>query len=685
MILAIVSFILGILRGRFAFAPYRTQEDLPLDVVGIVQTVRSSQSGLSFVMQTKDARIRVWTDVQDVREGDQVRVCGMGEVPQPPANPGGFDTLIYDGARGVKWELKAEEIEILSRGHRPYVFRYLFLSRIRSTLESLLPKEQEGAILAILAGDRSDMDAGMTEAFQDCGIAHIIAVSGLHVQVLCTMLEWCLGKIMARKKALAVTGGCVWGYCFLTGGAVSTIRAAMMLTLRFGAVLCGRKEDPLNSLGLSALCVLLWRPLYLFDAAFQLSFMATLALFVARRPWLRCYRIPMKLRRSLATALAVVTWSAPVTLLHFHQISLYAVLLNLLVVPLMSIVILASLGAVLLSHFSADLARFLVGCVYYVLVFYREGCGLMLRWRGGILRLGAMPGSAVLLYYTLYILWIIPIRVRKIRFLHIGCFVLFCVILCLHHLQTQALFLSIGQGDCMLLRSRGRAYIIDAGPGYDRCLKPCLEYYGIRQIDGVFVTHMDKDHSEGVLRLLTDPDFNVQALYLPDHPVHDFHELLWVSSAEVHWLSKGEQLHLSGIDIRVLSPDPSETYIDENSGSLCLQARTKHGTICCMGDADQDTEQRILTAGLDVRCTVLKVGHHGSRTSSSEAFLTAAAPQAAWISCKKNNSYGHPHQEVLKRLRACGIQPVISYETGCLIMDEDLYTYQEAFRKRWMQ
>ena len=656
-----------------------------MDVIGIVQTVRSTESGLSFVMQADGFKIRVRTDMPDIHEGDRVKVSGTGTVPQMPADPGGFDQMVYDGARGVRYEMTAQKVRIVSRGHWPYVFRHRFLSSVRSSLESLLPKEQEGAILAILAGDRSDMDAGMTEAFQDCGIAHIIAVSGLHVQVLCSMLEWCLCKVMARKKALTVTGVFVWGYCFLTGSAISTIRAALMLTIRFGAVLCGRKEDPLNSLGLSALCILLWRPLYLFDAAFQLSFMATMALFVARRPWLRCYWVPLKLRRSLATALAVVTWSVPITLQHFHQISLYAILLNLLVIPLMSLVILASLCAVVLSFVSADIARFLVGCVYYVLVFYRAGCEFLLRWRGGILRIGAMPGSAVLLYYGLYILWILDLRIKRVWLLRAGCIVLLCLVLLVHHFETQVLFLSIGQGDCMLLRCRGRAYIIDAGPGYDWCLKPCLEYYGIKEVDGVFVTHMDQDHSEGVLRLLTDPDFKVRNLYLPDNAVHDFHELLAASESQVHWLGKGQELYLAGISIHVLSPDPAETYPDENSGSLCLQATTKHGTICCMGDADQETEQRILAEGLDVRCTVLKVGHHGSRTSSSEAFLLAAAPEAAWISCKKNNSYGHPHQEVLERLAACGIRPIISYETGCLIMDEDLYTYQEAFRKRWMQ
>ncbi|MBR2263198.1 MAG: ComEC/Rec2 family competence protein, partial [Firmicutes bacterium] len=204
--LAFACFILGVARGRSAFAPYRDQKEVPMDVIGIVQTVRSTESGLSFVMQADGFKIRVRTDMPDIHEGDRVKVSGTGTVPQMPADPGGFDQMVYDGARGVRYEMTAQKVRIVSRGHWPDVFRHRFLSSARSSLESLLPKEQEGAILAILAGDRSDMDAGMTEAFQDCGIAHIIAVSGLHVQVLCSMLEWCLCKVMARKKALTVKG-----------------------------------------------------------------------------------------------------------------------------------------------------------------------------------------------------------------------------------------------------------------------------------------------------------------------------------------------------------------------------------------------------------------------------------------------------------------------------------------------
>ena len=687
----LIVLCIGMMRGRTAFASYRSGEEAPLDTTGMVIQLRTTEYGVSAVMKSvDDQRILVRMEEHDIREGDFIRVVGTGTVPQPSANPGNFNTLIYDGARGIRWEMTPDRINVISRGHRPYVYRYLFLSRMRNVLNSLLPQEQEGAIMAILTGDRSEMDKGMTEAFQDCGIAHIIAVSGLHIQVLCMLLEGCLTKVFARRKALIMSTAAIWAYCFMTGGAVSTLRAALMLSIRLGAVLCGRKEDPLNSLGISTIVILVWRPLYLFDSAFQLSFMSTISLFAARRPWLRLYWIPKKLRQSLAASLAVVTWTMPVTLSHFHQISLYAVLLNLIVIPLMSIVIMMSIAAVLVSFISSGIARFLVGCVYYVLVFYRSSCDFLLQWSGGILRIGAMPGLAIVVFYLLYLLWILPNawEGKCLKYLPAAkmiCLAMLILVMMHQHFKTQVLFLSVGQGDCALIRSRGRAYLIDAGPGYDRAIKPCLTYYGIRTIDGIFLTHMDQDHSEGVQRMLTDRDFRVRNLYLPNQKIHDFRELLIETDAKVHDLEAGRTLYLSGIEMLVLSPKADLSYTDENSASLCLQARMKHGTIDFMGDADQAAEEKILASGAPVRCDILKAGHHGSRTSSSEVFLEAAAPQAAFISCKKNNSYGHPHQEVIDRMQALGIHPVISYEGGCLIMDGRIYAYQEAFRKRWMQ
>lgn len=691
LFLMICSLCLGGIRGRQAFRPFRVICDERTSVEGTVLQVQPGEDRVSFIFRTQQGvRIRAASTEAVVQEGDRVRLTGRLQGLAPPENPGGFNLLVYDGARGIRQEMQVDTCTVLSEGHFPYYLRCLFLSRVRTTLARLLPQEQAGAILAILTGDRSSMDKDMTSVFQDCGIAHIIAVSGLHIQVLCDFLEKILQRFCARRKALFLTACIVWFYCFLTGGQVSTWRAALMLTIRIGAVFAGRKEDALNSLGFSALVILVVRPLYIFDAAFQLSYMASLALIIAQRPWLRCYRIPKGIRRRCAASLAVVTWCAPVTLQHFHQVSLHAVLLNLVVVPLMSVVITASLLSVLLSVVSAGAARFLMGCVYYVLVFYRESCILLLKLPGGILKTGALPWPAVICFYAGYGIWIgmhgvsSQAQKRKKRWAT-ACMFILCLSILQYRMQTQVLFLSVGQGDCALIKARGRAYLVDAGPGYDRVLKPCLTYYGIQRISGIFLTHKDQDHSEGVQRLLTDPDFTVQELYLPEHPVHDFHEITMENAEHMQNLTAGDHLEMAGLKIRVLSPDPQAEYADQNSASLCLQVGTKHGTICFMGDADQAAEEMILASGRNVQCDVLKVGHHGSRTSSSEAFLMAAEPGAAWISCKKDNSYGHPHPEVLARLSACGVRPVISYESGCLVMDRALYTYQEAYRKRWMQ
>ncbi len=692
-ILGVVAFffLLGSLQSQFVFRPQRKDpQEEPIVIEGTVESRIGSGHTGEFICRLKGKTTCLVIETESLTEGDRIRAFGFLRPLPLPQNPGEWNQLIYYKARGVEYRFIPQNVQ--KRGTSVLLsLKRKLKEGLTHHLSELMPSEQMGVVLAILSGDRSSMDPDMKKAFQDAGIAHIIAISGLHIQIVAEMLEVLLKKVCRKRTALTCSMILIWFYCFLTGGAVSTLRAALNLTIRLIAVLIGRKDEKINTLAVSALILLILRPVRILDAGFQLSFMACLALYIGVLPWMRVFWIPRPVRKVIAPSFAAFSFTLPVVLFHFFSFCPYTVLLNLIVIPLMSIVIIMSFLAVGLSFLFEPAAKFLIGSVYYVLVFYQKLCEGVAKLPCASVTCGRPAIVFILAFYLFFGCWIVcslsrDVQRKKKRLAKAGMLTAFLVCF-LSVIQSafhaESVLFSVGQGDCAVVRQNGKTFILDAGPGYDRVLKPYLQCRGIHTIDGIFLSHMDKDHSEGVMRLLEDPDFTVRCLYLPDNACHDFSAL--PSDHKKVLLSAGDSVRSGQLRFACCSPVKEFPYQDENSGSLCLHLVTKNGTIYMSGDSDIPAEQILLQRGEEWKSDVLKVGHHGSRTSTSEQLLEAVSPKFAFISCGAGNSYGHPHREVLDRLKEQNIQAWVSFETGALMMiDGRVISYREEYIKRWM-
>ena len=536
----------------------------------------------------------------------------------------------------------------------------------RAFARAMIPGTERGLVLAMVLGDRSEVDEATAEAFRASGTYHVLALSGAQVALVAWLIVASLRRLQAGPWTQAgVTGVAIGAYALLVGGDVPVVRAALMAS----ALLAGRAleldTDPSNLLGLAAVLLLADRPAAAADVGFQLSFGATLGILALAGPLTRGVpRLPLRLDLAVAASLAAQGALAPVLAARFHRLAPAAVLLNIAAVPLSSAVLLSGVGVLAVTPFGPGPAR-VAGDVAWV-------AARALRLSGDLGPLGpwldlrvAGPSLAALALYAggLGLLY----RGRRGRGLAL-------LVAC--HLALVAGRLSrpadgrlhlavidVGQGDSLLLRSpAGRSIVVDAGgarpprldPG-ERHVAPELWRQGVHRLDVLLVTHAHPDHVGGAPFLLRA--FGVAQLWEGPAPLRDpvwrrVDARLSAGGAARLTVAEGMGLVWDGVRISVLGPRrprrPPRTVRNEDSVVLDVAFGEIH--VLLTGDVAGE-EERLLHVP---RSFVLKVPHHGSRSSSGSDLVSAAAPRLAVISAGAHNPFGHPHPEVVERYRRAG-------------------------------
>jgi competence protein ComEC len=517
----------------------------------------------------------------------------------------------------------------------------------------------------MVLGDRSELDEETAESFRASGTYHVLALSGAQVALVATLIVALLrrARVGPAYEAL-LTSGVVWFYAFLVGGDVPIVRAALMAS----AVLAGRAfdlaGDAANLLGLAALILLVVRPGYAWDVGFQLSFGATLGILILAEPLGQGLR-PWPLRAELAVvaSLAAQAVLSPLLALQFHRLAPAAVFLNLAAVPLSGAVLLAGMATLalaplpVLGPLAADVAWIAAHALR------RSGdLGPLAPW------LDVRVAGPTLIVIGIHVAGLV-LLVRGFRARGLGLVAVCHVGLLLGpppprgdgrlHLGV----LDVGQGDCLLLRSpSGHVMLVDTGgswnPRYDvgeRRVAPVLWRAGVRRIDAILLTHLHSDHAGGAPFLMRA--FRVGELWTGPVPVGSG---AWrrldgqAREARVgrRSLARGGQLLWDGVELRVLGPRPpgGPPARVRNDDSVVLVARLGVVAFLLPGDVGGQAEDGLAPPP----AFVVKVPHHGSRTSSRPTLVRATRPRLAIVSLGARNPFSYPHPEVVQRYQEAG-------------------------------
>lgn len=672
--------------------------------------------------------LKTLADGQDVlfEYGSEVTFEGMLTLPGGVRNPGGFDYRMYLAQKGVGATLFAYPYMIEkgdgAKGNFLIKTGLVIRRRIVDVIEKSLPEQQAGLLNGMLIGYREGLSDEVREAFSDAGLMHIMAVSGANVAFMILPISLLLKLLRVRKKAanLMIIAFLNLFVC-VTGFEPSVLRAVFMACVLLVSALIYREPDVYSAIAVSCIIMLVINPGMLFNIGFQLSYAATLGIVMLNKnisKLLTCRIIPKKAAEILGVTLAAQAGVLPITLIHFNRVSLISILPNILAAPLLEIITI--LGAIM-----AIVGQF--GIVFSKLIGYLNNIFLtavlyITKWSASVPYASVTtitpPLAVAVLYYAAlwFLLWYKPQKGLRLNIRHASIALSLTAALCLTSSikpgSLEAVFLDVGQGDSTFIRTyTGKTVLIDGGGNSNPVIAsrvgeltvvPFLLDYGAGSLDAVIASHAHSDHTQGLFDVLER--IKVKQLIIPSLDDEEcFSELLELAREKgvpVTRCSAGEIIRIDDrTALHVLNPDAGCPVDMEmlNNTSLVMKLCYGETAILFTGDAELEVEERLLlkaAASSDpegpvipaesakyaesanppgyaiLEADVIKIGHHGSDTSTCEAFLASVDPEAAVISTGKNN-FGHPSPRVLELLSQNDVEYFRTDECGAVILKSD--------------
>jgi competence protein ComEC len=663
-------------------------------------------------------RADLWVSgrVPDLRAGDILLVEARLKVPRPFGNPGEMDRRAKSFLEGVHVRGSVRDAQRLFRLSVAKGYRFeRAVQDVRARLSAFLDREADPKVRGLLRvwflGDRSGLAEPLAEAFRSSGLAHLLAISGLHVglvglfayRVVKFLLKrsvWILLRFSAEKIAVLGSLPFVLGYVVLVGSPVTAVRAATMFVLFVGSLLLDRAPAVWNSLFLAGLLILVWDPAALFSASFPLSFVAVAGLLAGVSQW---QRIPAEVSskeprvrdrlwtgakrsawRLLAASFAATIATAPLVAFFFNRVTPFAVLVNLVVVPIVGwFVIPVGLITAVTALVSVTAAAPLLGIASAGTRFVAMAAETCAKIPYASLWVGRPTMLEVAVIYGSLFAWVwlrgSPWRKRVLS----ACVITFCISLSHGILRDRMArdlvitFLSVGQGESILVEfPKGKRMLVDGGmarKGYqDAGRNVVLPFLGHRRVcclDYMVVSHGQADHYGGLYSIAEElkpdelwmsPEVGCEA-----EGYRDLLDLCREERIRMRRLCRGMgTLSVSGVEVEVLNPscdregDPKR-WVDcskeINERSLVLRLTFGGVAVLLTGDIEDRAEEGLRVHRERVNAFLLKVPHHGSPSSSSGAFLDGVAPRVAVVSAGYGNRFGFPAEEVVGRYRDRGI------------------------------
>lgn len=610
--------------------------------------------------------IKMSQDIPSIKYGDSLYIEGEFKQPEEARNYKGYNYKQYLKTKKIIGTVELEKVKILKSSNGSFIHN--IQKYIRDTINGTLTDEEGNLLLAILLGDKDKLSEDIQESFKTSNLSHMLAVSGAHVSYIILGLTYVLqNSIIGKKNGKIVCIIFLLAFMAITNFTPSVTRACIMAVLTLFSGIIYRKSDVYTNISVAALITLIFNPYSLLDLGFQLSYGGTIGIIIFIK------RIQEKKSNSKVInyikQMALVSIYAniiiiPIMMYHFNTVSFTFIISNIMASPILGIIVITGFLFIIASITVKPLTRLIaifIKPILSILIKISQICS-------------KLPFSNILVvtpymfnvisYYAIILYCIKSKKNNKCKIIICLLIVLILInfIIYIFPQKLRIFFIDVGQGDSTLIITPDKKTVLIDGGGSDsfdvgkKVLLPYLLDRRILKIDYVLISHFDTDHCGGILTIMEK--VKVKNIIISEQAEHSenyerFKKLMIHKKIRLIEVKKGDKIKIGRYsEFKILFPTSrllSENPLNNNS--IVAQFNYNNFKMLFTGDIEKLAEQQILKAEkAEIRADILKVAHHGSKTSSIPEFIKAVRPKIALIGVGKYNTFGHPNQQTIKNL-----------------------------------
>lgn len=610
--------------------------------------------------------IKMSQDIPSIKYGDSLYIEGEFKQPEEARNYKGYNYKQYLKTKKIIGTVELEKVKILKSSNGSFIHN--IQKYIRDTINGTLTDEEGNLLLAILLGDKDKLSEDIQESFKTSNLSHMLAVSGAHVSYIILGLTYVLqNSIIGKKNGKIVCIIFLLAFMAITNFTPSVTRACIMAILTLFSSIIYRKSDVYTNISVAALITLIFNPYSLLDLGFQLSYGGTIGIIIFIK------RIQEKKSNSKVInyikQMALVSIYAniiiiPIMMYHFNTVSFTFIISNIMASPILGIIVITGFLFIITSITVKPLTRLIaifIKPILSILIKISQICS-------------KLPFSNILVvtpymfnvisYYAIILYCIKSKKNNKCKIIICLLIVLILInfIIYIFPQKLRIFFIDVGQGDSTLIITPDKKTVLIDGGGSDsfdvgeKVLLPYLLDRRILKVDYVLISHFDTDHCGGILTIMEK--VKVKNIIISEQAEHSenyerFKKLMIHKKIRLIEVKKGDKIKIGRYsEFKILFPTSrllSENPLNNNS--IVAQFNYNNFKMLFTGDIEKLAEQQILkTEKAEIRADILKVAHHGSKTSSIPEFIKAVRPKIALIGVGKNNTFGHPNQQTIKNL-----------------------------------
>lgn len=610
--------------------------------------------------------IKMSQDIPSIKYGDSLYIEGEFKQPEEARNYKGYNYKQYLKTKKIIGTVELEKAKILKSSNGSFIHN--IQKYIKDTINGTLTDEEGNLLLAILLGDKDKLSEDIQESFKTSNLSHMLAVSGAHVSYIILGLTYVLqNSIIGKKNEKIVCIIFLLFFMAITNFTPSVTRACIMAVLTLFSGIIYRKSDVYTNISVAALITLIFNPYNLLDLGFQLSYGGTIGIIIFIK------RIQEKKSNSKVInyikQMALVSIYAniiiiPIMMYHFNTVSFTFIISNIMASPILGIIVITGFLFIIASITVKPLTRLIaifIKPILSILIKISQICS-------------KLPFSNILVvtpymfnvisYYAIILYCIKSKKNNKCKIIICLLIVLILInfIIYIFPQKLRIFFIDVGQGDSTLIITSDKKTVLIDGGGSDsfdvgeKVLLPYLLDRRILKIDYVLISHFDTDHCGGILTIMEK--VKVKNIIISEQAEHSenyerFKKLMIHKKIRLIEVKKGDKIKIGRYsEFKILFPTSrllSENPLNNNS--IVAQFNYNNFKMLFTGDIEKLAEQQILkTEKAEIRADILKVAHHGSKTSSIPEFIKAVKPKIALIGVGKNNTFGHPNKQTIKNL-----------------------------------